>query len=219
MDIEEEEGGVAAVDESAAADGSAQHVKPRPPSDQRADVAPAAGAAGADIGDTTMQMDSPMDDLEQTTTISQPAALVQQQRNERQELDSRLQQQLLVEQQQQDDEPEPEVENHVSHATSTPVPIPSGSRFPSASSIANAPPGVSVNGTGVGSARTPSPTERHVAAPGHEGPITPRNDAGPWVFDGSGIRIGSSRASTDSRRGEMRSLDTAAAEISGQFGK
>lgn len=39
--------------------------------------------------------------------------------------------------------------------------------------------------------RTPSPGSGGVtAANGHEGPITPRNDAGPWVFDGSGARIG-----------------------------
>ncbi len=36
-------------------------------------------------------------------------------------------------------------------------------------------------------ARTPPPTGAPVN--GHEGPITPRNDAGPWVFDGSGVRI------------------------------
>ncbi|PSS01005.1 hypothetical protein BD289DRAFT_360320 [Coniella lustricola] len=29
---------------------------------------------------------------------------------------------------------------------------------------------------------------------GHEGPITPRNDAGPWVFDGSGARIAAAAA-------------------------
>ena len=34
-------------------------------------------------------------------------------------------------------------------------------------------------------ARTPSPTgiAQHIVA-AHEGPITPRNDVGPWVFDG-----------------------------------
>ncbi|KAK0736835.1 hypothetical protein B0T21DRAFT_287643 [Apiosordaria backusii] len=35
--------------------------------------------------------------------------------------------------------------------------------------------------------RTPSPTGPLVAG-NNEGPITPRNDAGPWVFDGSGLR-------------------------------
>lgn len=39
--------------------------------------------------------------------------------------------------------------------------------------------------------RTPSPGNGGVPTTnGHEGPITPRNDAGPWVFDGSGARIG-----------------------------
>lgn len=39
--------------------------------------------------------------------------------------------------------------------------------------------------------RTPSPGSGGVpTSNGHEGPITPRNDAGPWVFDGSGARIG-----------------------------
>lgn len=52
-----------------------------------------------------------------------------------------------------------------SHATSDPVPI-NGRRTPSPNSIGN-----------------------HVTN-AHEGPITPRNDAGPWVFDGSGARIG-----------------------------
>lgn len=37
--------------------------------------------------------------------------------------------------------------------------------------------------------RTPSPSSGGPVNP-HEGPITPRNDAGPWVFDGSGARIG-----------------------------
>lgn len=39
--------------------------------------------------------------------------------------------------------------------------------------------------------RTPSPGSGGApTSNGHEGPITPRNDAGPWVFDGSGARIG-----------------------------
>lgn len=50
-----------------------------------------------------------------------------------------------------------------SHATSDPLPI---------------------NGR-----RTPSPSSGGPVH-AHEGPITPRNDAGPWVFDGSGARIG-----------------------------
>lgn len=48
---------------------------------------------------------------------------------------------------------------------------------------------------------TPSPPR-----PGAEGPITPRNDIGPWVLDG--------RAGRDSPDGpEMRSLDAAATEM------
>ena len=49
--------------------------------------------------------------------------------------------------------------------------------------------------------RTPSP-------PGHgpEGPLTPSNDAGPWVFDGSAA---GTRAA-DANAGEMVSLDAAA---------
>lgn len=60
--------------------------------------------------------------------------------------------------------------NHdtTTHATSEPVPIPTGTPV---------------------ARRTPSPSSIPVAN-GHEGPITPRNDAGPWVFDGSGARIG-----------------------------
>lgn len=54
------------------------------------------------------------------------------------------------------------------HATSEPVPIPTGTPV---------------------ARRTPSPNSIPVVN-GHEGPITPRNDAGPWVFDGSGARIG-----------------------------
>lgn len=38
--------------------------------------------------------------------------------------------------------------------------------------------------------RTPSPGSGGPTGAQHEGPITPRNDAGPWVFDGSGARIG-----------------------------
>ena len=48
---------------------------------------------------------------------------------------------------------------------------------------------------------TPSPRE-----PGAEGPITPRNDAGPWVLDG--------RAGRESPEGHgMTSLDAAATEM------
>ncbi|EGY20768.1 RING finger protein [Verticillium dahliae VdLs.17] len=54
--------------------------------------------------------------------------------------------------------------------------------------------------------RTPSPPgQPHLN--GHEGPITPRNDAGPWVFDGSAA--GSRNASMSEEAGGMRSLDAA----------
>ncbi|KAI1306419.1 hypothetical protein F5Y03DRAFT_142031 [Xylaria venustula] len=53
--------------------------------------------------------------------------------------------------------------------------------------------------------RTPSPTRNGVSN-GHEGPITPRNDAGPWVFDGNPARV--SQEST--RRNAMGSLNAAA---------
>lgn len=48
--------------------------------------------------------------------------------------------------------------------------------------------------------RTPSPPGLN----GTEGPITPRNNAGPWVFDGSAGR------NADATTAEMRSLDAAA---------
>jgi hypothetical protein len=60
------------------------------------------------------------------------------------------------------------------------------------------------SGSGRGSltrdSRTPSPP-----VPGTEGPITPRNDVGPWVFDGS-AGTGSAPEATS----EMRSLNAAA---------
>lgn len=60
------------------------------------------------------------------------------------------------------------------HATSEPVPIPTSTP---------------------NTRRTPSPNSIP-AVNGHEGPITPRNDAGPWVFDGSGARIGAAPTTT-----------------------
>ncbi|KAI0554924.1 hypothetical protein F4679DRAFT_242142 [Xylaria curta] len=53
--------------------------------------------------------------------------------------------------------------------------------------------------------RTPSPTQNGLLS-AHEGPITPRNDAGPWVFDGNPARV--SQEST--RRNAMASLNAAA---------
>ncbi|KAK1621770.1 hypothetical protein BDP81DRAFT_335976 [Colletotrichum phormii] len=51
--------------------------------------------------------------------------------------------------------------------------------------------------------RTPSPIGNHLVN-ATEGPITPRNDAGPWVFDGS-----AGRRAAEASNG-MRSLDAAA---------
>ncbi|KAK4137212.1 SMAD/FHA domain-containing protein [Trichocladium antarcticum] len=71
----------------------------------------------------------------------------------------------------------------LSHNTSAPLPIP----FSAAQRI------LFSNSDGSSSShrhstRTPSPTGAPVTN-GPEGPITPRNDAGPWVFDGSGVRL------------------------------
>ncbi|KAI0526374.1 SMAD/FHA domain-containing protein [Xylaria bambusicola] len=68
------------------------------------------------------------------------------------------------------------------HAASDPVPIPSASPR-----------------------RTPSPTPNGLLNV-HEGPITPRNDAGPWVFDGNPARVSQESA----RRNAMGSLNAAA---------
>ncbi|KAK4252151.1 hypothetical protein C7999DRAFT_10234 [Corynascus novoguineensis] len=67
----------------------------------------------------------------------------------------------------------------LSHTLSDPMPIPSPSQRVAADSRRTA--------------RTPSPPGAPVTN-GHEGPITPRNDAGPWVFDGSGVRLSSEGA-------------------------
>ncbi|KAF6799403.1 fha domain containing protein [Colletotrichum sojae] len=77
------------------------------------------------------------------------------------------------------------------HATTEPVPIPAvvGSQ---AANLRNG-----------RDTRTPSPIGNHLVN-GNEGPITPRNDAGPWVFDGS-----AGRRAAEAPNG-MRSLDEAA---------
>ena len=62
----------------------------------------------------------------------------------------------------------------LSHTTSNPMPIPSATQR--------------ILPDGRRETRTPSPTGAPVTN-GPEGPITPRNDAGPWVFDGSGVRL------------------------------
>jgi hypothetical protein len=82
------------------------------------------------------------------------------------------------------------------HAVSSPVPIPqptvraSSGVLPSARSM-----------------RTPSPN-RIPLVNGTEGPLTPRNDAGPWVFDGD-----AGRASQEVvRQGTMNNLDATATQ-------
>lgn len=84
------------------------------------------------------------------------------------------------------------------HSTSPPMPIPA----PASAAQHRALAGDINSGRHTGT-RTPSPTGGGPVgvAPGgrngvgvsvgHEGPITPRNDAGPWVFDGSGVRLSS----------------------------
>ncbi|KAI2626640.1 RING finger protein [Hypoxylon sp. NC1633] len=78
------------------------------------------------------------------------------------------------------------------HAATEPLPI------PNATSRA-------VSGERSGANRTPSPNNHHLV-PGNEGPITPRNDAGPWVFDGNPARASHESA----KRPGMSSLDAAA---------
>lgn len=81
--------------------------------------------------------------------------------------------------------PETPQRNEVSHAISEPLPIRnavSGARRSSQ----------------LGDSRTPSPPG------GNEGPITPRNNVGPWVFDGSAGRT------VSATEGEMTSIDAAA---------
>ncbi|KAI1828190.1 SMAD/FHA domain-containing protein [Xylaria intraflava] len=68
------------------------------------------------------------------------------------------------------------------HTSSEPVPIPNGSQR-----------------------KTPSPTSNGLLN-AQEGPITPRNNAGPWVFDGNPARVSHESA----RRNGMGSLNAAA---------
>lgn len=97
----------------------------------------------------------------------------------------------------------------ISHTTSNPMPIPiaSGGAPISQRAVSTG----AINSTG--GARTPSPTGGLPAVNGgHEGPITPRNDAGPWVFDGSGIRLrldGEGGNSGTSSAGRVNSLEAA----------
>ncbi|KAI0104901.1 SMAD/FHA domain-containing protein [Hypoxylon sp. NC0597] len=84
------------------------------------------------------------------------------------------------------------IQSTIRHAVTEPVPIP------------NATPRVS-SGDRSATNRTPSPNS-HPLTNGNEGPITPRNDAGPWVFDGNPARV----SQENTRRNGMSSLDAAA---------
>ena len=90
--------------------------------------------------------------------------------------------------------PESPQRGNGSHTVSEPLPIRSPASGAGRPSMAR-------------DSRSPSPPKLD----GTEGPITPRNDAGPWVFDGSAGR----RA--DATTGEMRSLDAAAEMDIGQI--
>lgn len=86
--------------------------------------------------------------------------------------------------------------------SSPPLPIPGIGSF-------RPPHAGSLRGDGAGR-RTPSPNSASLAVV-TEGPLTPRNDAGPWVFDGN-----PARASQDvPRPNAMSSLDAAASERQG----
>ncbi|KAM0561565.1 hypothetical protein ACHAPJ_003449 [Fusarium lateritium] len=80
--------------------------------------------------------------------------------------------------------PETPQRNEVNHAISEPLPIRSVSGARRSDQL--------------GDSRTPSPPG------GAEGPITPRNNVGPWVFDGSAGRT------VSATEGEMTSIDAAA---------
>ncbi|KAH7192662.1 uncharacterized protein B0J16DRAFT_263688 [Fusarium flagelliforme] len=79
--------------------------------------------------------------------------------------------------------PETPQRNEANHAVSEPLPIRSVS---------------GARSSRLGDSRTPSPPG------GAEGPITPRNNVGPWVFDGSAGRT------VSATEGEMTSIDAAA---------
>lgn len=83
------------------------------------------------------------------------------------------------------------------HAVSSPVPIPNPSVRSSSGVLPSA-----------RSMRTPSPN-RIPLVNGTEGPLTPRNDAGPWVFDGDAGRASQEVA----RQGAMGNLDAAATKV------
>ncbi|KAI4601302.1 hypothetical protein KJ359_012492 [Pestalotiopsis sp. 9143b] len=81
--------------------------------------------------------------------------------------------------------------------TSAPIPVPRPSAMAASRS----------GGLPDAARRTPSPP--NAGANVHDGPLTPRNDAGPWVFDGD-----AGRSSQDvTRPGAMVNLDAAATRV------
>lgn len=81
--------------------------------------------------------------------------------------------------------------------TSAPIPVPRPSAMAASRS----------GGLPDSARRTPSPP--NAGANVHDGPLTPRNDAGPWVFDGD-----AGRSSQDvTRPGAMVNLDAAATRV------
>lgn len=84
----------------------------------------------------------------------------------------------------------PGARGNLTHTTSAPLPISNPASGAGRASMSR-------------DNRTPSPP-----GPGAEGPITPRNEAGPWVFDGSaGVGAGGSAGEPTAA---MASLDAAA---------
>lgn len=89
---------------------------------------------------------------------------------------------------------QPSVPERIQHTMSDPVPIP---------------PVVSSASHHLGCAG-PNPSRASAIAAGSENPITPRNDAGPWVFDGSAGAGAVNGLPLSPGLPEMRSLDSAA---------
>jgi E3 ubiquitin-protein ligase DMA1/2 len=94
------------------------------------------------------------------------------------------------------------------YSTSTPVPIPTNAASQRAVSAGPTVPAVDSRHD----ARTPSPTGAP-ATNGHEGPITPRNDAGPWVFDGSGVRSSTDGGEREGPNGNVVHLNSLEAAV------
>jgi hypothetical protein len=82
--------------------------------------------------------------------------------------------------------------------TSNPVPIPNATLRASSGPIPSS----------ARTIRTPSPTGRP-GANGEEGPLTPRNDAGPWVYDGDAGRASQEVA----RQGSIHNLDVSTSQV------